>query len=186
MAIFAIVGAMAMGGLNAVLGQEEVARRQLQRLHQVQRAMRIMTSDFSQLNPRIVRDQLGTASDPALLAECHTEGIVCLSRDGWRNPFWRQPRGTLQRVRYRIEEDKVVREYWQAMDLTLSNEPRSEVLLDSVETLSIEYLDRRREPHPVWPPERTGGPTSDLPRAVSITVKLRDWGEIVRTVEVAG
>lgn len=186
MAIFAIVGAMAMGGLNAVLGQEDVARRQLQRLHQVQRAMRILTGDFSQLNPRIVRDQLGAATDPALMAECRAEGLVCLSRDGWRNPFWRQPRGTLQRVRYRVEDDKVVREYWQAMDVTLSNEPRSEVLLDQVESFSIEYLDRQGQPSPAWPPDQSGGPTSEMPRAVSITVRLRDWGEIVRTVEVAG
>lgn len=186
MAIFAIVGAMAMGGLNAVLGQQDVARRQLQRLQQVQRAVRIMTADFSQINPRIVRDQLGSDIDPPLLAECHAEGLVCLSRDGWRNPFWRQPRGTLQRVRYRVEDDKVIREYWNAMDVTLSNEPRSEVLLDEVESFGVEYLDGKGEIQTTWPPGQLPAGDTSLPRGVSIIIELRDWGEIVRTVEVAG
>jgi general secretion pathway protein J len=186
MAIFGIVATMALGGLNALLGQQEIARQQLQRLQQVQRAVRILTADFSQLNPRVVRDQLGSANDPPLLAECRAEGLVCLSRDGWRNPFWQQPRGTLQRVRYRIEDDRIVREYWSAMDLTLSNEPRGEVLVDDVESFTIEYLDAQGQPQTVWPAQQSGAADSPLPRAVSFTIRLRDWGEIVRTVEVAG
>lgn len=187
MAILALLGAIAMGGLNAVLGQQEIARSQLQRLQQVQRAVRIMTADFSQLNPRVARDQLGLASELPLLAECRTEALVCFSRDGWRNPFWWQPRGTLQRVRYRVEDDRIIREYWPVMDPTLSNEPRGEVLLDRVEAFAVEFLDRQGEPQTSWPPrQQPGFAETGLPLAVSIVIRLRDWGEIVRTVEVAG
>lgn len=187
MAIFALLGAIAMGGLNAVLGQHQIARDQLQRLQQVQRAVRIMSADFSQLNPRVARDQLGLASELPLLAECRTEALVCFSRDGWRNPFWLQPRGTLQRVRYRVEDDRIIREYWPVMDVTLSNEPRGEVLLDGVEALAVEFLDGRGEPQTSWPPgQQAGLAETGLPVAVSIVIRLRDWGEIVRTMEVAG
>lgn len=187
MAIFALLGAIAMGGLNAVLGQHQIARDHLQRLQQVQRAVRIMTADFSQLNPRVARDQLGLASELPLLAECRTEALVCFSRDGWRNPFWLQPRGTLQRVRYRVEDDRIIREYWSVMDVTLSNEPRGEVLLDGVEAFAVEFLDGRGEPQTSWPPgQQAGLAEAGLPVAVSIVIRLRDWGEIVRTMEVAG
>ncbi|MCK6372089.1 MAG: type II secretion system minor pseudopilin GspJ, partial [Gammaproteobacteria bacterium] len=156
MAIFALVGVMSLGGLNAVLGQQDIASRQLQRLQQVQRAIRIMATDFSQLNPRMVRDQLGSGLESPLMAECRAEGLVCFSRDGWRNPFWRQPRGTLQRVRYRLEDGKIIREHWHAMDITLSDEPRREVLLDKVTALEVEFLDRQGELQSVWPPDQTG------------------------------
>jgi len=186
MAIFGIIGVMALGGLNAVLGQQEISRRQLQRLQQVQHAVRIISGDFTQLNPRIVRDPLGTESEPPLMAECRPEGMVCLSRDGWRNPFWRQPRGTLQRVRYRLEDEAIVREYWTAMDVTLSNEPRRETLLDGVTEFRVEYLDSQGEVQSSWPPGAAGLVDGQLPRGVSITIELADWGEIVRTLEVAG
>ena len=81
MAIFAIVGALAMGGLNAVLGQRELAAKHLQRLHQVQRAIRVMTNDFAQLNPRCVRDLLGggAATKMPLESDCDVAVLVCLT-----------------------------------------------------------------------------------------------------------
>jgi general secretion pathway protein J len=187
MAIFAVLGAVAMGGLNAVLGQQAIARTQLNRLHDVQRAVRVLATDFGQINPRLARDALGAAIDPPLLAPCRSDGLVCLNRDGWRNPFWRQARGTLQRVRYRIEEDRIVREHWSVMDLTLANEPSSQVLLDGVEAFTVEFLDGQGNTLETWPADNSGAadPTT-IPRAASIVIRLSDWGEIVRTVEIAG
>lgn len=187
MAIFGVLGAMALGGLNAVLDQQEIARKQLERLQRVQRAVRIMTTDFSQLNPRISRDQLGQPAEPPLLAPCRSDALICLTRDGWRNPFWRQPRGTLQRVRYRHEDEQLIRDSWPVMDPTLSNEPRSEVLLDHVDGLEIGFLDSFGQAQEEWPDQETTGGEVDnqLPMAVSITIRLADWGEIVRIIEVA-
>lgn len=185
MAIFGVLGALAMGGLNTILNQQEIARAQLERLNKVQRAVRIMTADFSQLNPRIARDQLGQPEAP-LLAPCQSDALVCLSRDGWRNPFWRQPRGTLQRVRYRLEDERIIREFWPVTDPTLSNELREDVLLEGVEALEIEFLDGQGEAQGEWPAvDSPDAVDNGLPVAVSITIRLHDWGEIVRTVEVA-
>lgn len=187
MAIFAVIGALAMGGLNTVLGQQEVARRQLDRLHDVQRTVRLLTSDFSQLAPRWVRDALGTPELP-LVAPCSVEYVVCFTHDGWRNPFAQFPRGTLQRTQYAIEDGKLVRSYWPVVDRTLMNEPREEVLLDDVEEFQVAYLDRAStgDWQTQWPPlTAQGGPSSGaVLEAVRISLKLRDLGEIVRIVEV--
>lgn len=186
MAIFAIVGALALGGLNAVLGQQEIARRQLDRLQQVQRAVRVLTNDFSQVHPRFVRDQLGDRELP-LVAPCGVELLACLSRDGWSNPFFRAPRGTLQRVQYRLEGKQLVREYWAVMDRTLINEPRQEVLLDGVESFEMSFIDRSGEGEPLtqWPPlQQENTRNAGLPLGVRIAMTLGDWGEIVRTVEL--
>lgn len=186
MAIFAIVGALALGGLNSVLTQREIAARQLERLHEVQRAVRILGNDFSQVAPRFVRDPLGSSEAP-VLAPCGVEYVVCFSRDGWRNPFGQFARGTLQRAQYRLENRQLIREYWPVVDRTLTSEPRSEVLVDRVEAFEITYLDRTGdgEWQQQWPPLQRQDPTAaGLPLAVRITLVLEDWGEIVRLVEL--
>jgi general secretion pathway protein J len=191
MAIFAIVGALAMGGLNAVLGQRELAARHLERLHQVQRAVRVMTNDFAQLNPRYVRDILGgePANKRPLDTNCdEVTALACLSRGGWRNPFDTRPRGELQRVQYRFADAKLVREYWPAMDRILVAEPRSETLLDDLDGAEISYLDPSGSGDWLqqWPPvQQTNAVSGNFPAAVKITLRLKDWGEIYRYVEIA-
>lgn len=191
MAIFAIIGALAMGGLNSVISQQEIARKQLDRLHQVQRAMRVMTSDFSELAPRYVRDEGGAYELPLSaksdIASCGFEYLVCFSRDGWRNPFGQFPRGTLQRVQYRLEDGKLVREHFTVMDRTLANEPKKDVLLEDVDRFELSFLDKASKGDWLteWPPLQQGTTeASGVLEAVRIDVVLKDWGEIVRIAEV--
>ncbi|MCQ3933716.1 MAG: type II secretion system protein GspJ [Gammaproteobacteria bacterium] len=190
MAIFGIIGALAMGGLNAVMRQETVARAQLERLHDVQRAVRVLTSDFAQLNPRRVRDALGTC-EAALVAPCDVSYPVCLSHDGWANPFARFARGTLQRTQYRLDDGRLIREYWRVMDRTLANEPRTEVLLDQVESFEVSFPPAASPGADAWVTQwpalgqgKNSCESAALPRAVRFLLKLRDWGTIERVVEV--
>ncbi|QOJ31555.1 MAG: type II secretion system minor pseudopilin GspJ [Gammaproteobacteria bacterium] len=190
MTIFGIIGALAMGGLNAVMRQEKVARTQLERLHDVQRAVRILSSDFAQLNPRRIRDALGTC-EAALVAPCDVSHPVCLSHDGWANPFGRFARGTLQRTQYRLDDGKLIREYWRVMDRTLANEPRSEVLLDQVESFEVSFPPKAPQGAEAWSSQwpalgqgKNSCESAELPRAVRIFLQLRDWGDIERVVEV--
>lgn len=184
MAIFAIISALALGGLNAVVTQQTIAKDQMQRLAGLQRALRMMTDDFAQLNPRFVRQILGDATDPPLVTDQLGENIVRLSRSGWRNPV-PVARGTLQRVQYRIDEEDLIRDYWLVMDYPLGVEPRSEVLLENVTEIEIEYLAETDQWSTQWPPLRQGLATTFIyPRAVRINLDLADWGEIVRIVDL--
>ena len=154
-------------------------------LHDVQRAVRILTGDFTQLNPRYVLDQLGTHEEP-IVAPCGVEYFVCFTHDGWRNPFAQFPRGTLQRTQYRLEDGNLVREHWSVLDRTLMNEPREDVLLDKVESFEITWLDRAGDGSWLgqWPPLQQGAGGSPQLHAVRIALVLEDWGEIVRIAEV--
>lgn len=184
MAIFAVISALALGGLNAVVTQQTIAKDQMQRLAGLQRALRMMTDDFAQLNPRFVRQILGDATDPPLVTDQLGENIVRLSRSGWRNPV-PVARGTLQRVQYRIDEEDLIRDYWLVMDYPLGVEPRSEVLLENVTEIEIEYLAETDQWSTQWPPLRQGLETTFIyPRAVRINLDLADWGEIVRIVDL--
>jgi len=184
MAIFGIISALALGGLNAIATQQTIARNQILRLGDLQRTVRYLTEDFAQLNPRHVRDILGQRSEPPLIADLRDGTIVRLSRGGWRNPV-PVKRGTLQRVQYRVEDEILYREYWPVMDYPLGMEPRQFELIDDVKEITIEYLDDQSQWHIQWPP-LSQQDTSNFfyPSAVRITLNLADWGEIVRIVDL--
>jgi general secretion pathway protein J len=190
MAIFGIISLLAMGGLNSVLAQQALARKQLDRLHQVQRAMRILTSDFSQVVPRAVRDEAGSRqlgfSARNEVKDCPFEYLVCFSREGWRNPFNQFRRGALQRVQYKLDDGKLIREHYTVMDRTLANLPKEDVLLDGVDRFELAFLDVKSEGgwQTAWPPLQQGAEASGFLQAVRIDFVLKDWGEIVRYVEV--
>lgn len=186
-AIFVIVGALAMGGYNELVKQSDIVEASNKRSRQVQSAIQRLVQDFATLEPRPVREPLGESFRPALRADARSEELAELTHSGWSNPGG-MPRSTLQRVIYRVEDKKLVREYWYVLDRTMSGEPASAVVLNNVERASFRFLDNNRRWHEQWPPIGYSAP--DVlrlrPIAVEITLELEDWGEIKRLVEVAG
>jgi len=186
-AIFVIVGALAMGGYNELVKQANLVEMNNARSRAVQAAVQRLAQDFATLEPRPVREPLGDSFQPALHADARTDYLVDLTRSGWSNPAG-VPRSTLQRVTYRLEEDRLRRDYWYVLDRTLSAEPASTVLLDRVTEVKLRYMDANRRWHQQWPPNGYSAP--DMlrvrPIAVEITLELEDWGTITRLVEVAG
>jgi len=189
MGIFAIIGAMALGGLNAVVGQETQARAQTERLATLQRALRLLATDLGGIQPRFVRDELGTSGELPLVADGRGGYLIRLTRGGWPNPAQLPHRGTLQRVQYRIEDGKLLREYWPVLDRVLGQEPRREELLSGVTDVKLLFFDAEQgagEWEQQWPPLRDAASTaSRRPRAIQLTLELEDWGTIERLIEVA-
>ena len=186
MAIFAILSALAYGALSQTLLSAEILSDRMDRLQALQRTMRLLTDDMHQLAPRPVRDELGDNFAPALSTAFQSGFAIELTRNGWNNPMT-LPRSTMQRAAYRIEEDELVRYHWNVLDRTLSNEPVSVVLLDGVEAIEFRFFQSDGEYTDQWPPLAQAGPSNMRlrPRAVEITLRLADEGEIIRLVEVA-
>jgi general secretion pathway protein J len=187
MFIFAILAVMAYGGYNQLSRQDEIVDRNANRTRAVQSTIQRMSEDLAMLEPRPVREPLGDSIDPALRADKRTETLVELTRSGWSNPAG-VTRSTLQRVAYRVQDNKLERAYWNALDRTMSAEPTSVVLLDQVRTVSLRFMDQNQSWHEQWPPLGYSGPDALRlrPIAVEITLDLEDWGKIVRLVEVSG
>jgi general secretion pathway protein J len=186
-AIFVVVGALAMGGYNELIKQSDIVERSAKRTRAVQAAMQRLAQDFSELEPRPIRQPLGSSVDPALLADSRTQELAELTRAGWSNPAG-VPRSTLQRVRYRLEDNKLRRDYWVVLDRTLSGEPVTTLLLDHVTSISLRFMDGNHAWHEQWPP--AGYAATDVARlrpiAVEINLELEDWGKLQRLVEVSG
>jgi general secretion pathway protein J len=186
-AIFVVVGVLAMGGYNELVKQSEHLGKSAARTRAIQSTMQRLAQDFASLEPRPVREPLGDGLQPALRADDRTQELVHFTRSGWTNPAG-VSRSTLQRVAYRLDDKKLRRDYWVMLDRTLSVEPVSTVLLDDVNEVSFRFLDQNRNWHTQWPPVGYSAP--DLARvrpiAVEITLDLEDWGKLVRLVEVSG
>jgi general secretion pathway protein J len=190
MGIFAVIGAMALGGLNAITGQTSQAALQAERLAGLQRAVRQLTADVGAAAPRYGRDELGAAcEEPPFVADGRLGVLLQLTRGGWPNPANLPHRGTLQRVQYRLEDGTLIREYWPVLNHVLGEKPRAQVLLSGVTAVRLQFLDAGQGPGEwasEWPPlSRSETSLADLPRAVQIKLDLEDWGVIERLVEVA-
>lgn len=172
--------------MSQTLSNADILTVRMQRLQAVQRTMRYLTEDFMQLAPRPVREDLGDIFGPALHTDVQADFAVELTHGGWSNPA-SLPRGTLQRVAYRLEEDELVRYHWTVLDRTLSNEPAGRALLDEVDSIAFRFMQDNGEWTEQWPPENRPGMLGmrQRPRAVEIVLTLADATEITRLLEVA-
>lgn len=209
-AITAIIMVTAYGGLRAVTNNEDHSRDADKRLRQLQLAMKIMAADFSQLEPRPVRDGLGGIQPPLLAGPQNVPPII-FTRGGWSNPLG-LTRSTEERVAYSLEDGKLMRSWWPELDGQAQVVPAKEPLLEDVSSIKIQYMDSTSKTfQDVWPPTQitqtqtsNGSATASakpstgtvaqaatqvvnypLPIAVSITITLKGLGDVTRIVEVA-
>lgn len=187
--ITTILFAMGYGAINQAVANRQAIEQAQDRVLAVQRTMRSVVQDFSQLVPRPVRQPVGDGYLPAL-ASGQSPVLVTFTRGGWANPVGLQ-RATLQRVRYRFEAGSLRRDSWSALDATLDPPPRSQVLLDKLRSVRLRFMDANHVWQDQWP--APGAPAASTlrelrfrPIAVEITLELEDWGVLTRLVEVPG
>jgi general secretion pathway protein J len=186
--IFGIISLLAYGGYNQLIRQSEIVESSATRTRAIQSTVQRMAEDFEMLEPRPIREPLGETLEPALRAGgTRVDTLLDLTRSGWTNPAGLS-RSTLQRVTYRLMDNKLERAYWNALDRTLTTEPTSAVLLDKVRTASFRFMDQNQTWHDQWPPLGYSGPDAVRlrPIAVEVTLELEDWGKLVRLLEVSG
>ncbi|MDH4259014.1 MAG: type II secretion system minor pseudopilin GspJ [Gammaproteobacteria bacterium] len=186
-AILAIISVMAYRSVSEARVSVENAGGHMDRLKEVQLAMNLLTGDFRTLAPRPIREPIGDGFRAALRRDPNAVTLVELSRAGWPNGAG-APRGTVQRVSYRLEERTLIRDYWNVTDPTLANVPVTRRLLNQVERIEIRYMNSGREWVTQWPPLGSPGDTGfrSRPMAVEITIVLTDYGELKRLIEVPG
>lgn len=188
--LLSVLSAFCYATLNYVGKSRENAKASFDRTREVQLAVHTLVTDFQQIEPRAVRDVLGQSRLPVLKADRSTTELVALTRGGWPNPAGLQ-RGTLQRVTYSLENGTLLRGYTTVLDATLANTPVRRELLKEVVQVQLRFMDSSRTWLEQWPALNVGGATSGVgvetrPIAVEITLELRDFGRIVRVVEVPG
>ena len=192
MAITAFVSVLSYQTLSTALAGIESARTESERLYEINRAFTVLSRDVRQMTNRPVRDEFGQMVSAVSGGELARDPLR-LTRSGWHNSTG-APRSTLQRVAYRLEEDKLLRLSYPVLDRTTAIEPTETVLIDGVEVFELRFLpsvnalevDRnqvidRRFWQENWVADV--GFTDkiiDPPAAIEVRVILSDWGELER------
>jgi general secretion pathway protein J len=188
MAIFAIVGTMALTGYTQLQQQSEYTELRLERVREVQRAVQTMVQDLEQIEPRPIREPIGDARIAAVLAGDSIEYALEFTRSGWSNTAG-LPRPTLQRVGYRLDQDGMWRDHWAVLDRTQATEPVRVKMLTRVRSIKFRFMNASRAWVDRWPASDAVGSADGeraRPAAVEVVIDLEDWGQIRRVIEVAG
>ncbi len=188
--LMSVLAALCYETLNFVRQARESTVASFARIRELEMTVHFLTTDLEQLEPRPVRDLLGTIEQPAILANGLTADIVSLTRGGWPNSAG-LPRGTLQRVTYSLDNGTLIRQYPNVLDATLTNTPVRRELLHDVVGVKLRYMDPSRTWQDQWPPLAASAssnsiPVSTRPIAVEVTIELKDSGKIVRLIELPG
>jgi general secretion pathway protein J len=186
LAIFGIMSTMAYQALGQSLSNADLLTARMDRIQAIQRTMSLVGRDLMQAAPRPVRDLLGDGHIPSMRTSLNTEFALEVTRGGWPNPAG-LPRGTLQRVAWRIEDDELLRYHWNVLDPTLANEPVITQMIDDVESILFRYRTAGGEWTEQWPPLGAQGVVAQRirPQVVEVVLTLTDEGELRRFFEVA-
>ena len=190
--IFALLSAMAYGGLIRILDTRDRLDAERDYWRGLTMSLLQIEDDLAQARPRTIRGKdgsvrpafLGQAVDSRALGDPSlefTRGGLMVIGDGARSD--------LQRVGYRLHEGTLERLVWPALDLPPVSEPRAAPLIEHVEELRMRFYVSPGGWVDVWPPSaQTGAPpsTNPLPAGVELTLKIEGRGEIVRVLRVKG
>ncbi|PPD29628.1 MAG: type II secretion system protein GspJ [Methylomonas sp.] len=169
MAIFAIMAAMAYGGLKTVLDTQHATADRAAELRQLQQALQLLNEDLLQALPRPIRDELGDPEQAFIGGR--SELLLTLTRATPElSPTSQGSR--LQRISYRFENGKLYRLVWNTLDRTQQTQATRKLLLNA-ENMDVRFWGA--EWTSSWPV--SGAP---LPTAVEIVFKLSSLGEIRR------
>ena len=161
-----------------------------QSLSELQRAVRVLTTDLSQLNPRPVRDELGRGVAGSIVTAAGTPSPIAFTRGG-RPALAHHARGSLQRIEYLIENGELVRISWQMLDRAQGSAAARRVLMRGARSLRLRFLDERGEWIADWPAPQAAGSGDrailrSRPRAIEVSLITERYGEIRRVIEVPG
>lgn len=182
LSIFSVVSLAGFNIFQTVLRSEESSQQKIDEINQLQTAFLLLERDFTQIARRYSRTDDNDSTEGFIYTE--SEGIsdevneVLFVRHGWSNPGLLIPRGDLQKVGYRLIENKLERIHYNYVDSDFGEEPKVRVLLNDVSELSFEfYYESSWQKTPL----NTG-----LPQGIAITVTSEHFGSMRRQFLVSG
>ncbi|PID33715.1 MAG: type II secretion system protein GspJ [Thiotrichales bacterium] len=173
MSIFSLMSITAYAGLSNILTSNQVITEQEQKLKKLQRTMLFLEKDIRQIVARPRKTGYGADEvAPAFSYGLDSDGLLEFTKAGVANPL-ALAKSSLERVRYDLDEEKLIRNSWAYVDY-IDLEPVKMMLLDDVESFKLRLLAADNQWKANWSDQKK------LPRAVELTLKHKYWGKIIR------
>ncbi len=176
-AIFSIISLSAWQIFQGVLTAHDVVLNKNERLRQLQYTLLLIDQDLQQIADRGTRVD-GNTTDQSLFSDSQMldsdDEALALVRYGWHNPEHRLPRPELQRVFYRLQDDRLERQYHHVLDpASINVEPVTQTLLTGIHSLKFQFYFNGK-----WQESLPG--ESALPEGIAIEFNMNDFGRIER------
>jgi general secretion pathway protein J len=178
LAVFAVMAALAYGGLDSIVRTRGELMHQQESFRGLMRSVALLERDLRQAAARPVRGNYGEI-EPALLGQPER---IELTRAGFANPQ-AEVRATLERVGYAFTDGALQRVSYAVLDRAPTSAAQTQTLA-SVDALRLRYLDGANRWSEAWPPRDVDGAPAPLPRAIELRIDTKDYGEITRIVEL--
>jgi general secretion pathway protein J len=176
-AVFAIMSALAWGGLNAVIRTREVLVAEQQDFARTLRAVGMLERDLLGAVARPVRGNYGEPL-PALQGDGdHLE----LTRLGFASALI-DARSNLERVVYEQDGKTLKRGRYAVLDRAAGSLPEFTSVRDRLRRVHFRYMDAQGQWLDAWP--RRDDKPETLPRAIEFRLDIDGVGEISRLIEL--
>jgi len=175
--VFSLIAAAGYTGVNALSRVRSTQLGNAASLESIQWLVARLDRDLFHAINRPIR-VFGSERAAALTGD---EYLLTLTHIGNPNPL-QQPRSDLQRVDWRIDGQRLIRDTRIGIDGSGTNMVSSEVLTESLTGGVFEYLS----PDGGWQGSWPAGSNSGLPLAVRYRLDLDNFGAVRRVVELAG
>ena len=181
-AIFSLLAVVSYRLLNSATETQIVTSRVWNELNVLQRARLIIQKDFNHIVARPIRNTEGERKASiygGIEANRSRYTFINFTRSGWYN-FTGDIRSDLQRVAYAFEGKELVRYYWQQLDLAVKTPPVRQIVLDDVQNVSIDFMDKKKHWVKSWPPAQTAQAARMiiLPSGIRLTVVHNKAGRL--------
>jgi len=176
--IFAMLSAAGVALLSFSVRSQEATEARLGRIADLRRAGALLAGDLAQAAPRSWRDEAGAGR--AAFDGSSGEGggaALIFVRRGWEN-LDDSPRPSLQRVEYRLVENRLERRAFPYVDGAAAK--GDTILLEGVRRIRLRYRDREGEWRDRWDPTDA----SAMPTAVEAVVGIEDVGQVRQLFQV--
>jgi len=183
LSIFSMISVMAYGGLQTVITTKNTTHETSERIAEVQMLVMRISNDLRQAISRKVRDEHGDYISAMRLESSNQRGLEW-SRAGYRNPASLK-RSNIQRVAYKIVEDKLIRLSWPVLDRAQDTEALETEVLSKITSIEWRFFNNENAWISQWPQEGDKTEQYPLPKAVELNLELEDLGKVRRLILLA-
>jgi general secretion pathway protein J len=184
-ALFALVAVGAITAMNQAVDSQQILFENEERLTQLQKALFRIERDLLPEAPRPIVDPFG-AHLPAFQAPDGGKdgypGYMEFTRSGWDDQTGRMPRSNMQRVAYRLNEDKLEKLVWLQLDRAADAEPQAREILNGIKSIELRFWagGEDKDWPEAWPIDPLAEYDTSLPYVVEMVLDTEDMGKIRR------
>jgi general secretion pathway protein J len=179
--IFSIVSTIMVSALHTLFSSQINTEKRAARFAQLQITLTLLSNDLEQIIDRSITTSSGNVENAVVGGNSR----ITFTHAGFINPLSEALRSTLQRTDYHLEKQTLIRTSWPELDQTSQTLPNQRALLTDISQLQLDYLDKEGHFQNHWPAGDQSN-SDELPRAIRVTLTLKDLGKISQTYVVPG